>query len=45
MVASPKELDPRNIALARASSIYKNRPILSSERVPNRNKTVTVDEQ
>jgi hypothetical protein len=39
--------DPRKTTLARASSIYKknkNRPVLSSERAPHKNKTVTVKE-
>jgi hypothetical protein len=30
--------------LARASSIQKDRPILSPERAPQKNKTVTVKE-
>jgi hypothetical protein len=34
--------DPRKTALARASSIYKSRPVLSSEREPQGNKTLTV---
>jgi hypothetical protein len=54
MVASPKGLgrsqvprdeDPRNIALAMAAAYIKDRPIFSSERAPNRYKTVTVKEQ
>jgi hypothetical protein len=28
--------------LARASSIYKRKPVLLSERAPHKNKTVTV---
>jgi hypothetical protein len=38
----PRDSDPRNTALARASSIYKWQPVLSSERAPHKNKTVTV---
>jgi hypothetical protein len=34
-------LGPEKGYLARTSSIYKNRPVLSSERAPHRNKTVT----
>jgi hypothetical protein len=30
--------------LARASSIYKDRPVLSLERAPQKDKTVTVKE-
>jgi hypothetical protein len=41
MVASPKGLGPKKIALAMASSIYK-RPVLTSERAPHKNKNVTV---
>jgi hypothetical protein len=37
-----RDSDPRKTALARASSIYKDRPILSSERAPDESKTVTV---
>jgi hypothetical protein len=36
--------DPRKTVLARASSIYKDRPILSPERTPHKNKTVTLKE-
>jgi hypothetical protein len=32
-------------ALARPAAYIKDRPILSSERAPNRKKTVTVEEQ
>jgi hypothetical protein len=43
MVTSPKGSDPRKTTLARASSIYiKYRTVLSSERAPNKNKTVIV---
>jgi hypothetical protein len=45
MVTSPKGLRPETDYLARASSIYtKDRPLLSSERAPHKNKTVTVKE-
>jgi hypothetical protein len=38
-------MDIHPTALARASSIYtKDRPVLSLERAPHKNKTVTVKE-
>jgi hypothetical protein len=36
--------DPRKTTLARASSTYKRRPVLSSEKAPHKNMTVTVKE-
>jgi hypothetical protein len=42
MAASPKDSEPRKTALARASSICKIGPVLSSERASHKNKTVTV---
>jgi hypothetical protein len=37
--------DQTKTALARASRIYiKDRPVLSSERAPHRNNTVTVEQ-
>jgi hypothetical protein len=33
----PRDSDPRMTALGRDSSIYKNRPVLSSERAPHKN--------
>jgi hypothetical protein len=44
MVTSAKGLGPRKTSLARASSIKKDRPVLSSERAPHKNKTVTAKE-
>jgi hypothetical protein len=38
----PRDSDSRKAALARASSIAKDRPVLSSKRTPHKNKTVTV---
>jgi hypothetical protein len=38
----PKDTDLRKTALARTSSIYKGRPVLSSERALHKNMTVTV---
>jgi hypothetical protein len=41
----PKDSDPRNTALVRASSsIYKRQAVLSSERAPLEKKTLTVKE-
>jgi hypothetical protein len=46
MVANPKGLGPeKHCCWQRAAAYIKDRPILSSERAPNRNKTVTVEEQ
>jgi hypothetical protein len=42
MVMSAKGSDPRKTALARTSRIKKYRSVLSSERAPQKNKTVTV---
>jgi hypothetical protein len=39
----PRDWDPRKTTLARANSIYKDRPVLSSESAPHKNKTVTVN--
>jgi hypothetical protein len=36
--------DPRKTMLARASTIYKDRPVLSSERAPHKDRNVTVKE-
>jgi hypothetical protein len=44
MVTSPEGLGPRKTMLARTSSIYKNRPILSSERATQKNKIVNAKE-
>jgi hypothetical protein len=41
MVASPKGLEPE---CGGPAAIVNDRPVLSSERVPNKNKTVTVKE-
>jgi hypothetical protein len=42
MVTNPKGLGPEKTALARPAAYTKYRPILSSERAPHENKTVTV---
>jgi hypothetical protein len=39
---SQRDPDPRKTALAKASSIYK-RLVLSSQRAPHKNKTVTAN--
>jgi hypothetical protein len=45
MVVSPKGLGPEKDCAGKTSSIYtKDRPVLSSERAPYKNKTVTVKE-
>jgi hypothetical protein len=45
MVASPKRLDQRKTALARPAAYTKDRPVLSLERAPYRNKNLTVKQQ
>jgi hypothetical protein len=43
LVTNPKDLNPKKLRwLARASSIYKRQTVLSSERAPHKNKTITV---
>jgi hypothetical protein len=44
MVTSLRDSDPRKTTLAKDSSIYKKRPVLSSERAHHKNNTVTVKE-
>jgi hypothetical protein len=34
--------DPRRTALVKTSSIYKDRTVLSSERAPHNNKTLSI---
>jgi hypothetical protein len=46
MATSTKELGPDKKATWRRPAAYTNdRPVLSSERAPHKNKTVTVKEQ
>jgi hypothetical protein len=46
MVGSPKGLGPPETLRWQGPAAYiKDRPLLSSERAPHRNKTVTVEEQ
>jgi hypothetical protein len=45
MIASPKGLRPEKDCAGKGRQhIQKNRPVLSSERAPHKNKTVTVKE-
>jgi hypothetical protein len=39
---APRDSDPRKTALAKPAAYTQNRPVLSSERAPHKNKTVTV---
>jgi hypothetical protein len=41
---SQRDSEPRKTTLARPSAYAKDRPVLSSERAPCKNKTITVKE-
>jgi hypothetical protein len=42
MVDSPKRIGPEKDCAGKGTAYTKDRPVLSSERAPHKNKTVTV---